>query len=81
MFRASLGEAHPKIRFTKPFSLKKRKKERKKPQVHLNHLKIAVKKTYIIQGNSSREWLIFNNQPTKTKNKKQKQQKPTKPSK
>lgn len=44
MFRASLGEAHPKIRFTKPFSLKKRKKERKKPQVHLNHLKIAVKK-------------------------------------
>lgn len=43
MFRASLGEAHSKIRFTKPFSLKK-KKERKKPQVHLNHLKIAVKK-------------------------------------
>lgn len=29
MSRASLGEAHSKIRFTKPFPIKK-----KKPQVH-----------------------------------------------
>lgn len=42
MSTASLGEAHPKIKFTKPFLIKK-----KKSQVHLNHLKIAVKKLTI----------------------------------
>lgn len=47
MSSASLGEAHPKIRFTKPFLIKKKKK--KKPQVNLNHLKIAVKNLHYIK--------------------------------
>lgn len=38
MSRASLGKAHSKVRFTKPFLM-----GGKNPQVHLNYLRIAVK--------------------------------------
>lgn len=54
MSRASLGEAHPKIIFTMPFLIKKKKKS-------LKYISIISKfKTYIIQKNSSREWLTLN---------------------
>lgn len=67
MSRVNRKQAHPKIKFTKPFSLKKKKS--------LKYISIISKlqlKLYIIQGNSSREWLIL-----KTNNKKTKQNKNT----
>lgn len=55
MSRASLGEAHPKIIFTMPFLIKKKKKK------SLKYISIISKfKTYIIQRYSSREWLTLN---------------------
>jgi len=60
MSRAGLGEAPSKIRFTKPFLIKKKKS--------LKYISIISKlqlKTYIIQRNSSREWLMLKPTPPK----------------